>query len=102
MADVAGENRVALLDGGSSYHQVVKGQRVSFRRLRAFDLAHKPCGAISHRMNWHQADQFFDIFAAPLACCWRVRTIDSMDEFGDGHRRMREIDWPVHAQYCFD
>ncbi len=53
-------------------------------------------------MNWHQADQFFDIFAAPLACCWRLRTIDSMDEFGDGHRRKREIDWPVHAEYRFD
>jgi hypothetical protein len=56
MTDIPSEHRIALLDGCSGDHQVVKRQHVSFSRLLAFDLTNEPRRALSRGMNWNQVD----------------------------------------------
>lgn len=66
MAKVAGEHRIALLDCSDGDHQIVEAQHVSFGRLLALDLSHKPCGLIGHRVDWNKAYQLLNVLAPTL------------------------------------
>ncbi|MGB7763275.1 MAG: hypothetical protein WBL61_25795 [Bryobacteraceae bacterium] len=82
MAQILGQNGIALLDGGSGDEQVVERQHVPFCRFLAFDLAHQVSRLKRDGMEGHQVDQFLDVSATTLAGLLRLGAIDPVRQFG--------------------
>ena len=87
VSDVAGQDGVSVIDGSGSDHEIADRQHIALRRFLTFYLTDKPRGPVRNRVNRNQADKFLNVPVAALSRLRRLRTIDAVHEFGDGHRR---------------
>ena len=86
MAQILGQNRIALLDGSRGDEQVIERRHVSFRRLLALYLFHQVARLERNGMEGHQVDQLLDVLAAALADLRRPGAVDPMHQFGHRDR----------------
>jgi hypothetical protein len=91
VAHVEGGNCVALLQCGNADRQIRKWNRDPLGCLLATDPPDHLARFIRHGMHWNVFSELVYERSPPLTNRPRIRPVDAMDQFRQGHRRDRNL-----------
>ena len=95
VADIAGSDTEAELQGSGGDQQILEGDAHSLLGLLAFDAAGKLGRLDRHRMHWHVADEFVNESLPALPSLLQLGSLDTVCQLHDGHHRKADLGFSV-------